>query len=453
MTNKSRYFWIAANVLCVIALILVLLQVTKTEAQTIATICIREWDIDFFADNEIQFVAPNQPELIGGAIDLRGDINNPPNDSGLNVIQWGIFAYSTAQSGPDILVCFDDLDKTISGPERAALASLRNVGSLRAQNPRDAIFELMTESGDTSRINGFYPLWANKDSELEVYIGGELLKRESFNLGTHPATAKVLEAEQEKYRAIRSATLAGRNDAGTHQRYLTVLKNKYGVSDTDQFIPPGLPKVAALPHRTSQTEDFDCGDNEALDCDLDWTTITLGNDIDLISSTAQTLAAATSSTSAEEMSEDGVSSDDHFVEADVFYNAGSIGIEGVVTSRKECGTLTRTWYKGEADFDADTAEIGKREAGSSTGLDSDSFSFSAATTYTINLDSDGTTHELFIDTVSSSGPVTNGDISGFLCGGMRGRNTGFNQFVSWNNWVIDDGVSAGARRILIFWPF
>lgn len=291
----------------------------------------------------------------------------------------------------------------------------------------DALVTTLGNQADPLGLERSRPLLATHLGNLEIYLGGHgLIWQRKFQGEADPTWAKVQKVLQEDYRGIEA--IASLTDGDAHQRILSIWARKYGIPDTDKFIPDDMEKVKSLPPATTINDTFNRGDADALgtSSDGDWSWAEPTGDIDIVSNKAVCQGGDGSG-----RAEKDLSSDDIHVLAD---------ISGTLISAGVCGRFnpaaTNTYYTGRYSDSQTDMQLYKRVAGSFSLLDD--LLETPSSPYELKLTCDGSTIKVYVDSVEKL-TATDGGITGYLRNGIRG-NHGFD---IWDDFQAADLVAAG----------
>ncbi len=423
--------------------------------------CIREWQVyDDGPDDQTQD-GPRREQIVGSRYDFRPESFNVPLARPELLKQWGLFAYSSAQTGPDILLCVPaDPSRLLRAAELAAL----EIGFDKTLTPGTfsaVMFDLATIHADNTQTLQAASLRPGIDKRLNFFFGDGLFRSEDFDLTTHRAADSVRGAYQETYRIIRTATLAGEHPPGTHQRYLDFLADQFRTSNHEQFIPDDLPVVPRIRHATTITDDLDdCATGGSVltdDCNNDWavTSAAVDCDVEVQSGADDYIHKSSGGDTCENFLVAGVATDDHSFQITINYlSAIESTMEHAIFNRKACGNTTRTWYSlWEEVSPVDEQRIRERTAGSDVTLATDGTpdAKSSATDYVYKFVSIGSDLEGFVD-AGSTITASDATITGNLCAGIRLRSANGDTGRTTGDLITfaDEGA-APARRIFIWW--
>jgi hypothetical protein len=121
------------------------------------------------------------------------------------------------------------------------------------------------------------PIMPGQDMNLKIIMGNKIIKQKKIRPGIDPEWVNIRKQMQKDYRTLQ------KRDKTHARKWLMVQKDKYRVTDTDQFIPDDLPKVKPLPHNTVITESFDQVDSSTVGPDLTWVDIEITGEAETVS--------------------------------------------------------------------------------------------------------------------------------------------------------------------------
>lgn len=376
--------------------------------------------------DESYWQAPHADKLTG-VIDLR----NIPDQSekGGPPKGYAIFAYSEIIPDPKVSHLGGNLDETPNTKAIGAIKSKINVNP-KSITIRDIIYELLTTESDPTGVSRWKPLRPDKNNKMKINLGtAGVIKEITLIPNVSPEWPIVVAAMQEDYRKLIRTE---RWDKVA--RVLDYWQDQFDVP-YETFIPDGEIRLAALPHETTITESFDKADGDILGPDLTWTEFT--GDIDILTNKARSVSV--SPTNNEARAETALSSDDHYVQADVSGSNASSGTYVGVILRKDLST-TRTFYCARITvYTAANVKIFKRIAGTATNLSSTTAAQSEGVSYTLKGQVDGSTLRAYINSVEDGGsPVTDTSITGNLYTGIYTFAVASNQYGLFNNYEAGD---------------
>lgn len=294
-----------------------------------------------------------------------------------------------------------------------------------------ALWAHLTDLADETGDDTCRPLVPTVGRMLELHLGGHsVVRREAFDLATHPHAPKLIAALKLHLRDERLAALAGRRgrsrkegpgppqfvaDMQFHRRLLKALLEKYRVADADWEVlrPTGWPQgERPLPHDTTITENFNCtdADLDAASTQLDWTE--LGGDLDVSSNTLVTSSGT--GTTGYGRAESDLSSSDNYSQCGYYISSGSANLNPRVGTRYS--SSANTCYMGQARPSSSYFRHQKVIAGTHTDLATGGTP--AAGTYTLKITADGSSITLYNDGVAVVGPTTDTAISTGLRAGV-----------------------------------
>lgn len=178
--------------------------------------------------------------------------------------------------------------------------------SLSAESVSDLAFELLVE--DANPRTGRSPLLPNRNLVWTKQMSGDILFNVTVDKQSQAYTQVVREI-QDGYARLRSHQME--SGGNKHLMWLYVHAGRLR-ADYHDFLN-GLPDEGIVRPATPQTEDFDCGAADELDCDLNWTETT--GDIDLVDDGGDGVASNPSSTNSFAYVDNvDLSSADHYVQ-------------------------------------------------------------------------------------------------------------------------------------------
>ena len=393
----------------------------KAEASAETHYYLAPWE--WVTEGGFSFWRVPQADKLLGAVDLR---SLPAQGRAGGVPEgYGFFSYSQQVAIPDSIYLGDSLDTIVSNLKKAQVRTALNItGSFQSDTVRDILWDIVTVHSDPTGETAVMPLMPTGRLELELYLGGSsFVKREAFDIGTHPHKDKVLAVIRNEYRNIRENDISF---GSSH--YLKVLgawKEQYKVADESIFIPADLPKERAEAPSTTIGDTFE----EASDTDLSLHTATgpnggftwteLQGDIDVFG--ASDKAGETAGNAATARANFDLSSDNHYAQAAMETSSSTGTQEASVFTRKDA-TTTMTFYEAQARFRSDEIYHRVFSNGVSTHMSGSpiSYTFNDNTQYLIKHVSDGSTQTVYVNGVSVHA-VTDTGIINNLRTGIRAR--------------------------------
>lgn len=362
-------------------------------------------------DGELTWIRPTGATA---TVDLRGEAQSGPTGDGL------MFAAAPTGVGLDRGVLLgDNLAETITPSRRRAAADALGLGSLPVASVIDTLVEILTSRAQVEGESFVAPLMPTREGEIEIHLAGhsrvwservvgrgskrlkKIIRRKKRELGR-------IEREHGEEVAAKVATL--------NARRLRV--------DFADVLPARLRNMKPRKPRTSFSDDFNRADGAL---GSPWTGVSSPGNITVSSNQALAGGHGSARYDAD------VSSDDHTVTLDsVFHPVG--GSHAAAAARFAAAADTYYWGRYRA---SGASTLRKRVAGSNTEIGSEGTSRS--TVYTGAVDCNGSTIRFLYDGGEVIS-VTDTAISGNLRGGMDLR---FVNTIA-DNFLIDDGVSAGA---------
>ena len=211
-----------------------------------------------------------------GSLDLR----SLPQQGVAGGTPRGLGCFVTRQPDQNLDIPLGDgLDAHVTMSVRRAVETVLDlpVGAVASDTPLDVLWELLTVHADPTGRARWKPLMPTVEGNLELRWGGfSLVRRERYDPARHPLPVEV---NREDYRRIRQETMEGlivNRDEEFHLQYLQMLTEKYqrvGLRAED-LVPRDLPFEGTRPHRTTLTEEWNCADSSAINCDQTWTETT-----------------------------------------------------------------------------------------------------------------------------------------------------------------------------------
>lgn len=244
-----------------------------------------EWKADCPGVGEC-WEAPHR-EIAVGQIDLR----SIPEQAALGGVPEGhaVFAYSELVDDPNLLYFGDDKNAVISQKAIDDLKAKLGVAVIEATTPKEIVYELLTDHADPTGENGVKPVMPDKNLNIKVELGEEVIKETKLIPGKSKEWPKVLATLQNEYRILV------RTDLAKVPRWLDALEDQFKV-DYEYFIPDdAVIRVASLPHQTALSETWTCSNSDSLTCTYTWTEVAPGaGDLDISSNKIiQTVTDAT----------------------------------------------------------------------------------------------------------------------------------------------------------------
>ena len=416
----------------------------KTDAGMVVRVseldhCIREWIWNTDDPKDIYW---NGPDDSLGVLDLRTipEMSSFGLSTGL-----GFFSYATPPVGD--FFCFGaDIDSKVSLSSIIAIESVLKLSKpLESQTIRNILFELFTQHGDITGATAWKPLIPNREGVLTMGIKGHtIIKSEKFEIDKHSKSLALLQHDFAKARA----KLEPRGSV-KHLQLLSTIVAKTGIP---YAIITGSSEIKPVIPATRVGDTFDGTNGTDLDAHTPTasTSTPAGSGWTHLQSTAEIVndteaEVSTQNTEGIFRLDSAVSSTDHFCEADVTTNNEARNYDATVFCRKD-SSATLTMHEGRlqiAQSVGDHMEIFKRVGGATTELaasPNDEFIFNDGFFYTINLDINGTSLELFRDEVSKAS-TTDASISAGTFGGLVLDDDGGSPAEARAEYfIIDDGI-------------
>ena len=162
----------------------------KAEASAETHYYLAPWE--WVTEGGFSFWRVPQADKLLGAVDLR---SLPAQGRAGGVPEgYGFFSYSQQVAIPDSIYLGDSLDTIVSNLKKAQVRTALNItGSFQSDTVRDILWDIVTVHSDPTGETAVMPLMPTGRLELELYLGGSsFVKREAFDIGTHPHKDKVL---------------------------------------------------------------------------------------------------------------------------------------------------------------------------------------------------------------------------------------------------------------------
>jgi hypothetical protein len=361
-----------------------------------------------------------------GSLDLR-TITQMGKAGGLPE-GYGVFTYKEEKIIPNSIYLGTDLNRTLTPVEKTGLETLLGF-SIISQTPLSVMWDLLTKYADPTGQTAPKPLIGKQGDTVKLYLGGlsdsplgfSLIKEEPFSEEHRQRTIAVF---QEDYRRNKADGVP----LETLQRWTgSTMRDLYGKMDdeTSRLILPQGHKADAWkePH-TTINDDFVRTNADALgtatvaSVGQGWSWTEVVGDTDIVSNQAKTMdTAATNSNRAET----DLSTDDHYAQ---------ILCVSVASTRRmgpaiRFNAATTTFYAGLTDSDAGIGHnhwaIHKMVEGTETfDLATNGTGWAAPSSNTLKLQIDGSSLELFQDSVSKV-TLTDTSITGNLRTGFMAR--------------------------------
>lgn len=301
----------------------------------------------------------------------------------------------------------------------------------------ELLWDYLTVGSDPSGVNNVMPLMPTHELLLELHLGGHsLIKSEKFNINLSPHKDKVIEVLKNNYR--KSKEESEKNKDNKYLKILDFMGEKYGVSNPeDYFIPDDLPKEKPLKHETTITESFNTANSDTLGPDLSWTETE--GDVDILNNQASVPANAVGSART-----GSVSSDDNYVQADVYLDRGSDtqSLIIVTTRRESSGNVNYYGVRITDNSAGDSIQLEKRVVTTTTTLEGPT-SITVSSPETIKVSADGSTIKGYrgVDEVFSQ---TDTAITTSVLSGFRGYMNLSGTLCAIDNFEAGDLTATGA---------
>lgn len=287
----------------------------------------------------------------------------------------------------------------------------------------DIVYETLTLQADPLGDDRCLPLIPSTRRRFEVWLAGVKVRDREWSFAA-PEFDVTRDLLKRIYRALREASQAGQIPADKYLRWLGSQVRKYGLTGTQYraLQPTDLPDEQPLTPETTIGDTFVEGSNAELSAHtatganggFAWTE--LAGDLDVIA--ADDVLENTATGESVARADQDLSSDDHYVQADITQadatDATSIGVIG----RKD-GTATATYYLGLLRAaPSDTVQMYKRVSGTFTQLGGSSPSVTRGFPDTIKLEMDGSAIKFYYEGVEKLS-ATDTAITGNLRTGVR----------------------------------
>ena len=390
------------------------------------------------------------------------DLRSLPQQATLGQSEgWGFFDWSNGEPRPNDAIALGDGDCREIQPSTALRQELQTRLGLSAQPSGatliDCIADIFGDLSDPTGESGPKPLMPIQGDGLEILLGGH-----SKVWGAPYAADEVLsvgaKGRANRQRDVWRSTMKQALDVSPEHaaKVLGAILRQHGVSmdEIDQGAPGRKAQWQILmtardrqraggnfkPRRprTSFTESFDKADSGTLGPDLTWTEVT-GN-LDVVSNKAST----TTTGFAECRAEHDVSSADHYGQV-VIHQASSAGDNHLAAPCARFSSLARTFYSFA--WFTNLLVLYKTVAGTYTIISSVSET-PAALPATWKVDCSGSTIRGLQNGVQKAS-VTDTAITGNTRGGIWAYRASGIQ-ITMDDFIVDDGISAGAAKPVLF---
>lgn len=374
--------------------------------------------------------APKKSSLTG-VVDLRSIPDQ--SESGGTPQGWAVFSYSKTVSVSGFIYLGNDVDGIVSNPVKNQIKNKLGVEP-KTETFKEILWEVLTTLADPTGQSGPKPLMPGRDRKMKLNLGAVgTIKQSQLEPFQSPEWNNVLRVVQENYKQLLRT-----EPPETVARVLDFWQEKYGV-DYQLFIPPGEIRIAALPHNTTITENFNTSDGDTLGPDLTWTEAE--GDIDIVSNTAEWQGTARSTCRAES----DLSSDDHYAQIEISDTADTTTCWlGPVARFNPSETNTYYIYVSQKTSGADNGVIFKRVSGTFTQLDSNAETVSIGDTWKI--ESDGSNIKGYINNTEEAS-ATDTAITGYVRSGIYGDPSSTDPVAADNFEAAD--LAATARRVFL----
>jgi hypothetical protein len=345
-----------------------------------------------------------------GSVDLRPV--SAQGKSGGVPSGYCVLVFDSKNNDPELNYIGDERT-IVTGSKLAKVKQLLNIPVLSPNIPDDLIWKILTTDNDETKVCP--NLMPKRNMDMELRMGGRLLKSKKLNPGASLEWGVVLDRLQKNYVSMRKSF--DRNPVNPlHRKSLTVWREKYGIDNTDIFIPVGEKKQTPLPHNTTITESFDTTDSSTLGPDLSWTELT--GDFKVNGNAA---TVADDSVNSFARADTDLSSDDQSSQIDITALPVSASANWFGAAARVSDSATTLYYTIglNSSGSADLIRVAKVVEGSLTNLDGD-LSFTRDLPDTIILEIDGSSFKTSIGGVDKH-DFTDTAITGNLRTGMIGR--------------------------------
>jgi hypothetical protein len=197
------------------------------------------------------------------------------------------------------------------------------------------------------------PLMPDTKMDMKIIFRNKVIKSKKLRPEIDPEWPNIQKQLKKNYRQLR------KQDKTLARKWLMVQKEKYKVTNTDQFIPDDLPKVTPLPHNTTLTESFDQVDSSTVGPDLTWVDIEITQEAETISNQF----VSTSNWGNQNLigHSDSLSSDDHYSKITMVSGTGASFASVLV--RWNGSTSAEFYYGFLVDEGATTCSLYRGQAG------------------------------------------------------------------------------------------
>lgn len=226
---------------------------------------IGQWEWNVYSPNISEWDAPLK-EFRTGAIDLR-TIPQRAKPGGTPE-GYAIFSYSKKVTHPNLFYIGNDLTSPVSAGTLAQIKNrLKIIEAISSNNLKDILWELLTLHSDPTGQSRWKPLKPGINNKMELHFGkAGKIKEIVFIPFESPEWSNVLAVIHEDYkRMIKTEPHV------SVAKHLDFLEKKHGIPYQILIPEDAGIKLASLPHKTTITENFNCANSEALDCNLAWT--------------------------------------------------------------------------------------------------------------------------------------------------------------------------------------
>lgn len=376
-----------------------------------------------------------QPPGVVAALDLRPKPARAAKGGTPQGFMLAVMDTGTSVPRGSVELGLNSLSSQLTSKQDADLISALDLsaGDLGRENLARTLYGLFTDLAEPSGANRNRPLAASHRGFIQLWMNGTRLVRERFSETAHPWMLDHVRADAQKLRA----------EGGDHyRRFLHVMRLKYGF--TNERILPGEKE---LPFGTTFADDFTEASNTTLASHTP-TGTNAGTSWTQLDGTFQVLASADAVDPTANYTtfpgmyvmDDAFSVDDMDVEVDEVTDPGTTTRFGGPATM--CAAASEDCYYGRVRRSGSDADIEEINSGTNSDLTTGTWTVS----YPVNvrLRSDGNSHTLFIDDVSTTGPTSDTSHSGNVRSGICGHQTGGSPEWRVDNFQAVDIVGAAA---------
>lgn len=223
---------------------------------------------------------------------------------------------------------------------------------------RDIVWDSLTVNSDPHGLTGPKPLMPDRNLNIDLYIGGELVRRERFSIESHPQVLEVLRSDYDRIKANESLA-----ELDVHLKIAGYWQDHYGF---DVRSPNQRLDGISTPE-TTINETWNCPDSgSSIDCDLVWDQI-VSDTWTLVDNTARNAFSISIGDSAIARATSPLSTDNMYVEVSSAIASGTIRYVGAA-ARIEDVTPVSLYAGGRRNNASDTYVIRKWVAGTRTNI-------------------------------------------------------------------------------------